>query len=113
MSNTAVDDEVKMAYADCHMGWEKGSKLRNLDFRASNPVSVEEAISIMTKWVPGYNGFYPQLLKYLPKNAKVTIAREGSVCIYVTGAKVTQKIATKMDADEFDSQGQSYRLWWD
>jgi hypothetical protein len=119
--NNMVDVEVKNAYADCWMDDLKVAyELRNLDFRASAPVSKQEAISIMSKYVSGgYNEFTPELLNFLPDDSKVTIAREGSVCIYfnseeLNGSSTMQDtLPTLLRADDFDYNGNEYRIWWD
>ena len=123
--NTKVLKETKLAYADCNTpDFNKGMRLRNLSFRASAPVPVADAVKIMTESLglksptqEGYNNFAPALLRRLPEGSKVTLAREGSVCVYVTPPKlteVTQKDADSMMADEFHSQTDgTVRLWWD
>ena len=60
----------------------------------------------------------PNHLRMLPNGSKVTLAREGSVCAYVTlpkGKTLTEKTAyAKMMADEYHIQENgSIRLWWD
>jgi hypothetical protein len=107
-----VHEETRLAYADCHMDWETGSKLCNLSFRASHPVSRDEAIKIFGEFVTSYNEFGPELLKVLPEDAQVTIARQCSVCIYVKG-KI--KKSAKLKCDEFDYYPESdeTRIWWD
>jgi hypothetical protein len=108
-----VNAEVMDAYADAHMGYGKGMDLRNLNFKASHPVTPLEAFFIFNKWCPNYNGFGCEVIKLLPEDSKVTIAREGSVCIYVSRAKLTARMASKMKADEFTNENGTYRLWWD
>jgi hypothetical protein len=119
----SVNEEVKRAYSDCWMNNRKeANKLRNLDFRASESVSKSDAIDILNKYVPGgYNEFSSELLNSLPDDSKVTIAREGSVCIYVSSeelsksSKMQQLLYKALQADEFDFDkdiGQ-YRIWWD
>jgi hypothetical protein len=84
---------------------------RNLNWRASAPVTRDEAISIMQETCPSYNEFEPNLLKKLPANASVTLAREGSVCIYVD--KVGAATAKNMKADEWHAKDGEVRIWWD
>jgi hypothetical protein len=107
---TKVAKEVCAAYNE---------ETRNLQFRASHPVSVDEAVKIMTKALDisseedeGYNIFSPSLLRKLPKNSEVILAREGSVCVYVKGAFAQPK---KMENDEFNyyPETMNTRLWWD
>ena len=113
--NEKINNEVRLAYADCHM--EDGMAERNLNFRASEVVTRDEAIDIMGRWIAGgYNEFKAKLLRNLPTEAMVTIARECSVCIYVTipgGVALTEDIADAMKADEFSETDGEYRLWWD
>lgn len=108
--------EVYEAYYDCGHLYEitdgKGSEefyeiaettmeVRNLRFRASQAVNRDTAIAIMEKACPGYNNFEPSLLKFLPDDCEITLAREGSVCIYVRkGRKRLPK--KKLMANEYD-----------
>jgi hypothetical protein len=108
-------DQVRKAYSDCWMPWEEGSQLRDLDFRASEPVSRDEAREIMQEAIPNsYNAFQARLLLQLPADSRVTIAREGSVCIYVKG-KLPDRLCQSMLADEFtyDPARDETRIWWD
>lgn len=114
--NTKIKTEVKRAYNEA---------TRQLNFRASKPVSVNDAVIIMTdaleiknETVKGYNNFSPSLLRNLPDNTKVTLAREGSVCVYVhlpKGAKLGEHFAhSHMLVDEYHLQESgTIRLWWD
>jgi hypothetical protein len=123
MKNTrtykTVLKEVSTAYCDCgDMPFNVAMNKRNLNFKASKAVSVSDAIEIFkAAHVLGYNEFKPALLKKLPENAKVTIAREGSVCNYVKIPKntpVLKNLPKKMLADEFDEQKNNvWRIWWD
>ena len=111
-----VTAEVMKAYSDCHMEWEEGSKLRNLNFKASAPVSRDDAVAIMEKALGrggSYNDFEPSLLKHLPEDAEVWLARESSVCVYVRSNSTTQWLH-KMSADEADvAEDDLIRMWWD
>lgn len=102
--------EVMKAYADCHMSWERGAKLRNLDFRASMPVPAPVAAEIMKKAVPdGYNAFSAQILSKI--DGEVVIAREGSVCVYVqNGAYIPKPL---MEDERSVTENGETRLWWD
>jgi hypothetical protein len=114
--NKQIEKEVALAYSDCHgdKPFEETEKTRNLSFRASAPVSRDEAVRIMEKYVPGYNAFSPSLLEHLPKDSQVTIAREGSVCVYVKSkTKLSLVEGTKLLADEVDDVEGMTRLWWD
>ncbi len=132
---TDIEEEVMAAYSDCNQeSYKYGSGERNLHFRASEQVSVDEAKRIMEKAIPGgYNAFRADLLDHLPPECKVEIAREYSVCIYVEFTdemfrhrRPTQglidageELGTTMDADEtqmtFDCDNGSFiaRFWWD
>ena len=75
--------------------------------------SKKEAMDIMKKALGGgYNEFRPELIDKLPADAKIQIAREGSVCLYV---KTTGKLSkASLKADELDNIGNGvYRVWWD
>lgn len=116
--NKTVLNEVKVAYADSTLPWDVGCKLRNLDFKASQPVSIDDAVKIMTIALGlksethcGYNEFAPALLRKLPKGSMVTLAREGSVAVYVhTQMFVDGK---ELHADECDERPDGWRLWYD
>jgi len=114
--NMQLVEEIKTAYADHVLGYEKGKGIRNLDFRASQSTSPSEACEILKEALGkdfGYNEFHPNLLLHFPEDCKVTLAREGSVCIYVkTGAKKLPQAGVVM-ADEMDKLGNEIRCWWD
>jgi len=104
-------NETMEAYADCTMDWKNGSQRRNLSFKASAPVSRDEAIEIANKAIPGgYNAFKASKLKLLPADSLVTLAREGSACIYVVPPV---KEIKAMEADEWDTKDGVTRIWWD
>lgn len=107
--NRKVFSEVRKAYSDC---WSiKNYHNRNLNFKASAPVSVPEAIKFLKSSNPGgYNAFDADILGELPAGAMVTIAREGSVCIYVEGK--CDKLRTADEHDYNPSTNQT-RMWWD
>lgn len=117
MRLSMVKSEVKTAYADCAPNaGEESYAIRNLHFRAPYSVSKEEAIQIMRKEIPhGYNLFNAKLLKHLPDAARVTIAREGSVCIYVflDGSPLHGNKEMKYDEFSYNPQTQETRIWWD
>jgi hypothetical protein len=112
-----VLDEVKKAYADCNdpRPFEVTMGIRNLNFKASEPVPRDIAIAILKESVPqGYNNFEAELLQHLPEDCIVTIAREGSVCIYVHGNPVEMPSGEMMSADECDTvEPHIVRYWWD
>jgi hypothetical protein len=110
-----VKREVKRAYCE---------STRNLDFKASASVTIEEAVEIMSKALEcdedceGYNFFKPKAFRHLPEGTKITLAREGSVCAYIKPPKgiVFQqaKLIRAMSIDEWHPQsGGLVRLWWD
>jgi hypothetical protein len=121
----AVKSEVETAYADCHGrkgdDWQHGMNRRNLNFRASHEVTRDEAREIMTAYVPGYNEFKPELIGKLPADSRVTIAREGSVCLYVRTLAREEISADELRADEVDAESSPHydapfiqiRIWWD
>jgi len=109
-----VTTETKQAYWDC---WNQGAscekyeKERKLNFRASAPVTRDEAAEIMAAACPGgYNEFKASLIKKLPPESMVTLAREGSPCIYVAGT-ITK--IPGMKADEWHNEKGETRIWWD
>ena len=107
----ALLKEVKEAYADCWLPFEEGEKRRNLDFRASTDCSPAEAFAILKKAIPGgYNEFTASLLKKFDEGCRITIAREGSVCLYVKGTPPSRE---ELKADEWDEVGKEVRIWWD
>ncbi len=116
------------AYADCHGKGEYDYRAersvegysRNLEYRSPGTVSVTDAVAIMKAAIgSGYNEFKPELLRLLPKQARVRLAREGSVCVYVeTISDGLEELQEKMKADEFDKTEttngvNTYRIWWD
>ena len=112
---TAIARAVRKAYADCvgEPNDPKAMSTRNLNFRASQDVSRDEAIAIMSEAVPdGYNEFHAQLLALLPEDARITIAREGSVCIYVKGDDLVDENLL-FDEIHYDPQSNETRIWWD
>jgi hypothetical protein len=112
----AIRLETLEAYADSHLALtqaqeQEAYRRRNLNWRASAPVTRDEAISIMQETCPSYKEFEPNLLKKLPANASVILAREGSVCIYVD--KVGAATVKNMKADEWSIKDGLVRIWWD
>ena len=114
-----IEQEVKIAYADCWMDWDKSKNIRNLDFMASDYLTKDDAKHILSKYITGYNNFTPDLLDLLPDDSMVKIAREGSVCLYVvseelkTSPKLQQLTQKALGADEFDYVNDEFRIWWD
>jgi hypothetical protein len=107
-----VRDETYEAYFDCTKEGEKhpDPERRKLHFRASQPVSKSEAISIMQKCIPcGYNDFDASVLNQLPDYAQIFLARESSVCIYVKG----KHTLTTAQETNYDPATDETRFWWD
>lgn len=109
--NKQVLKEVKIAYADCLDQSEKSYKIRQLHFRASNSVSPAEAKEILEKCNVYYNEFEPNILDKFPPDCQVSIAREGSVCLYINGKNLPS--AREVLADEKDKINNEVRYWWD
>lgn len=111
----AIRKAVLLAYGDAHPSGNHTA--RNLDFRASASVSRDEAIAILKEAITnGCNEFEPELLEKLPPDARVTIAREGSVCVYVNGTIPTDSdYRDSLKADELDyyPAKNETRIWWD
>jgi hypothetical protein len=120
--------ETLIAYCDSDGEYDysrdrsKTGQQRNLNFRSSVTVSPHEAATIMEKALApggGYNDFTPQLLRLLPPQARVRLARESSVCVYVESkSNGVAELHRKMKADEFDlweshNGTYVYRIWWD
>lgn len=76
-------------------------------------MSKRDAMNIMKQALPsGYNEFRPEIIDKLPSDAKIQIAREGSVCLYVKTNTKPRRMSLK--ADELDMVGDNtYRIWWD
>ncbi len=111
-SFATVRAEALEAYADSTTHEQPNAmSRRNLDWRASAPVTREEAIAIMQETCPSYNLFQPKLLRKLSADAMVVLAREGSVCVYVD--KVGAATAMTMKADEWSRKLGETRIWWD
>jgi hypothetical protein len=68
----------------------------------------------------GYNDFKASLLKKLPEDTSLLLAREGSPCIYCF-TDPGQKLVGRMKADEYGEnsspnlkhQLHTVRIWWD
>ena len=107
-------EEISRAYADCYRNDPYAMQERNLHFRCSVELSPPEVYEVMTRFVPGYNEFTPELVLNLPGDAAVTVAREYSVCLYVRTAADLSTQADELKADELDqSEPGVWRIWWD
>ena len=75
--------------------------------------SKKDAMNIMKQALPGgYNEFKAELIDKLPADAKIQIAREGSVCLYVKTTTKPSKAALKADEISKEEDG-TFRVWWD
>lgn len=107
-----IKQEVMAAYCDCRLPFEHAIQRRNLNFRASQAVTRDQAIEILTEAKVYYNEFRPELLKKFPEQCMIVIARELSVAIYVQcDGRLPSRSAVK--ADERDRVGDEIRYWWD
>ena len=116
IEKTADLNEVREAYADHWLGWDSGADRRQLQYRASFSLSPEVARKAMLlACVYVYNAFTPDVLDKFDKDCRVTIAREGSVCLYVRpGASGRMPCAKAVGADEVRAQDNGeVRYWWD
>lgn len=113
--NKKIELEVMKAYSDCtDKNFERAIKTRNLDFKASEPVMRDEAIRIMKKAIPGgYNLFEADILKAIPADREIVIAREGSPCVYVKGDELSASVGHSMTCDELTFDFNETRIWWD
>ena len=113
--SSAILGEVLAAYRDCDILAPRSVAMneRNLHFLASSPVPRDEAIAIMRTAIGrNYNNFHADLLKLLPANAKVTLAREYSVCVYV-GGKIRKNPRLEYSEFDYDPKSGMTRIWWD
>ncbi len=109
--NATVQDETERAYCDCRLPFEEAKDIRQLMFKASAPVTKGRAMLIAAAAIPdGYNDFEAHLLAMLPPQSQVTLAREYSVCVYVTPPV---KPIAAMKASEWDTKDGVTRIWWD
>lgn len=118
-----VFNETAKAYADSILGHAEGSKLRNLDFKASESLPLSDEVLQASLCIIGeYNNFNPitviNILFDIDPDCKVLIARESSVALYVTPKQASIdmiKTAGKQAlADEIDIEPSgAIRLWWD
>jgi hypothetical protein len=118
ITETKVCKEVLQAYYDCWSDepWSLRESKRNLEFRASESVDRNSAKEILHLALGGgYNDFTPDLLDYLPEDCEITIAREGSVCLYVKNLPPDAKPHKKLLCNEWNyiqHTGET-RIWWD
>ena len=116
--------DVLEAYSDCLPETVSSEGLeRNLKFFSKDLVPLIQAIQIMKLATPqGYNDFEAEkcvgLLEIFGDTAKVFIAREGSVCMYIRPSKnvwLSRGHEIEKIADEiyYDTELNAFRLWWD
>ena len=93
--------------------FKKGYSGQNFNWRDSTFMGKKDAIHIMKQALPGgYNEFKAELIDKLPSDAKIQIAREYSVCLYVKTSTKPDKRSLK--AAELDMVEKNiYRIWWD
>jgi hypothetical protein len=105
--------EVCYAYADANSDHPNALELRRLQFCASEAVGRDEAVDIMKAAIPSsYNDFRADLLKLLPADALITIAREYSPCFYVKGeiARIAEMRASEW---HYNPLTDATRIWFD
>ncbi len=109
---------VMKAYADCWApSWMMAQ--RNLEFRTEGFVPVATAMQILRfAGVTSYNDFDYNCLKFFDPRCTVSIAREGSVCLYVSrpNSNIAMPEAGVVRADEKDfvfDEDNVFRYWWD
>lgn len=131
--------EVATAYADCGLSdyddevWQ----IRNIGFRASQAVNAAMAKAIMQDVCNSYNDFDCKIFDLFPDDCQIVLAREGSVCIYVSSGNKPLPTREQIEAQEynvmthtkfgqgtyqgsFDGRSTPYggfegetRIWWD
>ena len=81
----------------------------NLHYRAFRTVPSAVAVKIMAKAIPdGYNNFTADILAHI--KGDVLLAREYSVCVYVSPGEVLEH---ELGEDEYNVFDGKLRLWWD
>ena len=106
--------ETMKAYADSWLDWYEGSGLRDLNFRSSVWLTPDDAADVMATAVPhGYNEFHADQIRDLPHDCLVQLAREGSVCIYVSRPIIgAGRIHDRADEWSVTKDGGETRIWW-
>jgi len=113
-------DEIKITYADCQndgLSFQQTKHIRRLDWKASEYAEGDMIRKALNAIGEGYNAFEPNevsdIILKVDSDAKVYVAREGSVCLYIKTSKSTEMIEA-LDADECDLQQDGLiRAWWD
>ena len=102
----SVADETIDAFCDCQ---DDSRGERNLTYRAFRTVPADVAVKIMALACPhGYNEFKADVLAKVKGN--ILLAREYSVCIYVTPGAVAEH---ELGEDEYNIVDGRLRIWWD
>lgn len=118
--------EMRRAYADQDDSktLEEAESIRQLQFLSTVTLSPAHARQIASQTIgPCYNDFTPAVLMSLDPESRVRLARESSVCVYVTlpcGKTIRESFAKQMmRAKEFSLHqiepdgSNTYRIWWD
>lgn len=123
-NNLGPVESILAAYSDCN---EYGKGERNLDFYSNTPLTAETLKEVIPMAIPeGYNNFHPvesvnKLIEIFGDKSAYHVAREGSVCIYITSkdgnlwVNGNRNQLDTLNADEilFDGEKQQFRVWWD
>ena len=91
----------------------KGYAGSDTRWKDTTSFNKKQAMDIMKQALPsGYNEFRPEIIDKLPADAKIQIAREGSVCLYVKTSTKPSRVSLR--ADELNEvEPGIYRIWWD
>lgn len=82
-------------------------------WKSKTMLNKRDAMAIMKQALPGgYNEFKAELIDKLPSDAKIQIAREGSVCLYVKTSTKPSRLSLKAD-ELMEVEPGTYRIWWD
>lgn len=127
-----ICEEFREAYADCMTQeltdevWEQVSRVRKLEWKADQPISLADAVKCYGQMATSYNEFKPGVLKSLQKafpdaGITVTPSREFSVAVYLhipdapglrqeVEAFITRRF--RADTIEWEEDG-TLHVWWD
>lgn len=117
-----LEREIRITYADCQSGdyARKFIGQRRLDWKAAKSVSGNEVREALLAACEGYNCFdaaaVASAIVSVDPKAKVYVAREGSVCLYVVTDYPSRmkRNSVMKHADEVDTMKDgSIRFWWD
>ena len=115
-----IIDEIKLTYADNQddgKSFNDTKGIRRLEWRADELVQGDMIETALKATGAGYNDFEPisvsKTILNTDPQAKVFVAREGSVCLYIITQWPTDMIRA-LNASEGDLQGDgTVRIWWD